>query len=80
MHISIKKHVILLLIFFTLLPVILLRIVAYPRIQADLKTVIMENLEVIGHKQAELVSTWMRERMKDVLVVANNPLVVKKLR
>ena len=77
MHISIKNNVILLLVFFTLLPIILLKIVAYPRIQSDLKTVIMENLEVIGHKQAELVSTWMRERMKDALVVAGNPFMVK---
>ncbi len=77
MHISIKNNVILLLIFFTLLPIVLLRIVAYPRIQSDLKNVIMEDLEVIGHKQAELVSTWMRERMKDALVVAGNPLMVK---
>ena len=77
MHISIKNNIILLLVFFTLLPIILLKIVAYPRIQSDLKTVIMENLEVIGHKQAELVSTWMRERMKDALVVAGNPFMVK---
>jgi PAS domain S-box-containing protein len=75
MQISIKNNVILLLIFFTLLPIILLKIVAYPRIQSDLKTVIMQNLEVIGQKQADLVSTWMRERMKDCLVVAGNPFM-----
>src|SRR3972149_3039697 len=77
MHISIKNNVILLLVFFTLLPIILLKIVAYPRIQSDLEDVIMDNLEVIGHKQAELVSTWMRERMKDVLVIAANPFMSK---
>jgi PAS domain S-box-containing protein len=77
MHISIKNNIILLLIFFTVAPIFLLKIVAYPRIQSDLKTVIMENLEVIGHKQAELVSTWMRERMKDALVVAGNPSMAK---
>ena len=75
MHISIKNNVILLLVFFTLLPIILLKIVAYPRIQSDLESVIMDNLEVIGHKQAELVSTWMRERMKDVIVIAENPFI-----
>ncbi len=77
MHISIKNNVILLLIFFTLLPIVLLRIVAYPRIQSDLKNVIMADLEVIGHKQSELVSTWMRERMKDAIVVAGNPYMAK---
>jgi PAS domain S-box-containing protein len=77
MHISIKNNVILLLIFFTLLPILLLKIVAYPRIQSDLKNVIMEDLEIIGHKQAELVTTWMRERMKDVIVIAENPFMRK---
>jgi len=32
----------------------------------------MDNLEIVGKKQAVLVSTWMRERMTDVLVVADN--------
>ena len=44
MKISIKNYIILILIFFTLLPFISLRIIAYPRIQSDLKTVIMDNL------------------------------------
>ena len=80
MFISIKNHIIFLLIFFTLLPFVLLRIVAYPIIQRDLKTVIMEDLEVAGQKQAKLVSTWMRGRMKDALVVANNPYMIKSAR
>lgn len=77
MYISIKNHIILLLVFFTLTPILLLQIVAYPRIHSDLEDIIMDNLEVIGHKQAELVSTWMRERMKDVLVIAANPFMSK---
>ena len=76
MYVSIKTHVIVLLIFATMLPFVLLRIFAYPIIQSDLKTVIMDNLEAIGHKQAELVTTWMRERMKDVIVVASNSNVI----
>ena len=77
MFISIKTHIILLLTVVILIPFVLLRIVVYPRIQSDLKTTIMDNLEAIGHKQAELVSTWMHERMKDALVVANNPYMIK---
>jgi PAS domain S-box-containing protein len=80
MFISIKTHIIFLLIVVTLLPFVLLRIFAYPTIQNDLKTVIMDNLETVGHKQAELVTTWMHERMKDVLVVANNPYILKSAR
>jgi len=76
MYVSIKTHVIVLLIFATMLPFVLLRVFAYPIIQSDLKTVIMDNLEAIGHKQAELVTTWMRERMKDVIVVASNSNVI----
>jgi len=72
MKISIKNYITLMLIFFTLLPFVALRIIAYPRIQSDLKTVVMDNLEIVGKKQAVLVSTWMHERMKDVLVVADN--------
>ena len=79
MKISIKTKIILMLIFFTLLPFISLRIIAYPKIQSDLKTVIMDNLEIVGKKQAVLVSTWMRERMTDVLVVADNPFMVNSV-
>ena len=79
MKISIKNYIILMLIFFTLLPFISLRIIAYPRIQSDLKTVIMDNLEIVGEKQAVLVSTWMRERMKDVLVIADNPYMANSV-
>ena len=79
MKISIKSYITFLLLFFTLLPFVALKIFAYPRIQADLKTVIMDNLEVIGNKQAELVSTWMHERMKDALVISNSPFMANSV-
>ncbi len=77
MYISIKNRLIFLLIVFTLLPFVLLRFVAYPRIRADIQEVLIRNLDGIGHKQAELVTNWGRERMKNVRVVANNPLMVR---
>ena len=77
MFISIKNRLIFLLIIFTLIPFVLLRIVAYPRIQSDLQDVLIRNLDGIGHKQSELVTTWISERMKNARVVANNPLMVK---
>jgi PAS domain S-box-containing protein len=80
MKISLKNYIILMLIFFTLLPFVLLRIIAYPKIQSDLKTVIMNNLETVGNKQADIVSSWMSERKTDVIVVANNPFVANSLR
>jgi PAS domain S-box-containing protein len=39
----------------------------------------MDNLEIVGEKQAVLVSTWMRERMTDVLVVADNPYMANSV-
>ena len=77
MYISIQNRLILLLIAFTLLPFVLLRIFAYPRVQADLQDVLIRNLDGIGHKQSELVTNWMRERIKDARVIASNPLIVK---
>lgn len=77
MFISIKNRIVFLLIVFTLLPFVLLRIVAYPRIQSDLQDVLIRNLDGVGHKQAELVTAWLQERMKNARVVANNPLMVK---
>ncbi|KXK30753.1 MAG: hypothetical protein UZ01_01111 [Candidatus Brocadia sinica] len=64
MYISIKSRLIFLLIVFTLLPFVLLRIIAYPRVQTDLQEVLIRNLDGIGHKQTELVTNWMYERIK----------------
>ncbi|MDN3513320.1 MAG: PAS domain S-box protein [Candidatus Brocadia sp.] len=77
MYISIKNRIIFLLIIFTLLPFVLLKIIAFPRVRADLQEVLIRNLDGIGHKQAELVTTWLHERMKNARVIANNPLMVK---
>ncbi|GJQ48651.1 hypothetical protein KsCSTR_12780 [Candidatus Kuenenia stuttgartiensis] len=38
---------------------------------------LIRNLDDIGHKQSELVTTWISERMKNTHVVANNPLMAK---
>ena len=70
MKMSIKNYIILMLIFFTLLPFVLLRIIAYPKIQSDLKTVIMDNLDIVGKKQAVLASTWMLSTVTWALLYA----------
>ncbi|NOG42686.1 MAG: PAS domain S-box protein [Planctomycetes bacterium] len=77
MYISIKSRLIFLLIVFTLLPFVLLRIIAYPRVQTDLQEVLIRNLDGIGHKQTELVTNWMYERIKNVSVIAENPFITK---
>jgi PAS domain S-box-containing protein len=45
--------------------------------QSDIQDVLIRNLDGIGHKQSELVTTWINERMKNARVVANNPLMAK---
>ena len=77
MYISIKNRLIFLLIVFTLLPFVFLRIIAYPRIHADLQEELIRNIDGIGHKHAELATNWMHERMKNARVIANNPLMIK---
>lgn len=77
MYISIKNRLIILLIIFTLLPFVLLRLIAYPRIQSDLQDVMIRDLDGIGHKQAELVTNWMHERLKNARAIANNSYVSK---
>ncbi len=77
MYISIKNRLTFLLIIFTLLPFVLLRLVAYPRIQADLQEVMIRDLDGIGHKQTELVTNWMNERLKNARAIANNSYVGK---
>ncbi|MBV6517943.1 MAG: PAS domain S-box protein [Candidatus Brocadia sp.] len=75
MYLSIKNRLIFLLIAFTLLPFVLLRMIAYPRVQSDLQEILIRNLDGIGHKQAELVTNWVQERVKNISVIAENPFM-----
>ncbi|MCF6157279.1 MAG: MEKHLA domain-containing protein [wastewater metagenome] len=79
MYISVKTRIIFLFIAFALLPFILLRIIAYPRIQSDLQEILIRNLDGVGHKQAELVTNWMHERMMNARAISNNPLMAKSV-
>jgi len=76
---SIRNRLIFILIGFTLLPFIILRIVAYPKVQSDVQNIQIRNLDGIAHKQAELVSTWMDERLTDAQVLASNPLIYNSI-
>ncbi len=73
MFISIQNKIIFLLIAFTLLPFVVLKIFAFPKVESDVEKMQILHLDSIGSKQAMLVSNWMRERMKDVLVLSDNP-------
>ena len=73
MFISIQNRIVFLLIAFTLLPFVVLKILAFPKVEADVEKLQIRHLDSVGHKQALLVSNWMRERLKDVLVISDNP-------
>ncbi len=79
MFISIQNRIIVLLIVFTLLPFVVLKIVAFPKVEADVEKLQIRHLSSAGHKQAVLVSNWMRERMTDVLVIADNPYMANSV-
>ena len=79
MYISIQNKIIVLLIVFTLLPFVILKIIAFPKVEADVEKLQIRHLSSAGHKQAVLVSNWMRERMTDVLVVADNPYMINSV-
>ena len=76
MFISIQNKIIFLLIAFMLLPFVVLKVIAFPRVEVDVEKMQILHLDSIGSKQATLVSNWMRERMTDVLVISDNPYMV----
>ncbi len=79
MFISIQNRIIFLLIGFTLLPFVVLKILAFPKVETDVEKLQIRHLDSIGSKQATLVSNWMRERMTDVLVISDNPYMANSV-
>ena len=79
MFISIQNRIIFLLITFTLLPFVILKITAFPKVESDVEKMQILHLDSVGSKQAMLVSNWIRERMKDVLVLSDNPYMVNSV-
>ncbi|MFQ5956709.1 MAG: HAMP domain-containing protein, partial [Candidatus Brocadiales bacterium] len=73
---SIKTRLIVLFLLLAFLPLLSLRLVAYPRAITALKAETERHLKNAGIKQAALIKMWMRERVQDVSVTAKNPLVI----
>ncbi len=74
---SIKTRLILLFLLLAFLPLLALRFIAYPYAVKALKGEAIKNLENVGTKQAEIVTLWMRERVRDARVAAMNPLIIQ---
>ncbi|MCP4252720.1 MAG: HAMP domain-containing protein [Candidatus Scalindua sp.] len=73
---SIKKKMILVFLMLALIPLLAMRLVVYPKAQNALQTSLIQNLQSVGHKQAELIKGWTEERKGDVRVIAENPFTL----
>ncbi len=73
---SIKKKMILVFLILALIPLLAMRLVVYPKAQEALQMSLIQNLQSVGHKQAELVKGWTEERKGDVRVIAENPFTL----
>ena len=73
---SIRMKTILLFLILALIPLIVMRVVVYPKAQRALQDSLIQNLESVGHKQAELIKGWIEERKGDVRVFAENPFTI----
>ena len=73
---SIKKKTILLFLILALIPLLVMRLVVYPKAQKALQESLIQNLQSVGHKQAELIKGWKEERKGDVRVFAENPFTL----
>ncbi|MGR3310113.1 MAG: ATP-binding protein [Candidatus Brocadiales bacterium] len=77
---SITTKLIFLFLALSLIPILLMRFVAYPIMQSALQNTLIQNLEGVGHKQAEFVKGWMNERINDAEVITNNPFALLSTR
>jgi len=73
---SIKKKMILVFLILALIPLLAMRLVVYPKAQDALQASLIQNLQSVGHKQAELIKGWTEERKGDVRVIAENPFTL----
>ncbi|MCP4264371.1 MAG: HAMP domain-containing protein [Candidatus Brocadiaceae bacterium] len=73
---SIKKKMILVFLILALIPLLAMRLVVYPKAQNALQASLVQNLQSVGHKQAELIKGWTEERKGDVRVIAENPFTL----
>lgn len=72
---SIKTKIIISSIFLAVFPIFIMRVFVYPTEKKALQDALIQNLEGVGHKQAELIVRWIEERKADAKIVAENPNV-----
>lgn len=72
---SIRTKIIISSILLSIFPIIIMRLFVYPTEKKAMQDALIQNLEGVGHKQAELVVKWINERKADAKIVAENPNV-----
>jgi PAS domain S-box-containing protein len=73
---SIRKKTILVFLVLAIIPLMVMRLVVYPKAQKALQESLIQNLQSVGYKQAELIKGWTEERKGDVRVIAENPFTL----
>ena len=74
-YVSIRTKIIIFTILLSVFPIFIMRIFVYPTEKKALQDALIQNLEGVGHKQAELLVRWIKERKADAKIVAENPNV-----
>jgi signal transduction histidine kinase len=72
---SIRTRIIISSILLSIFPIFIMRVFVYPTEKEALQDALIQNLEGVGHKQAELILRWIEERKADAKIVAENPNV-----
>ena len=72
---SIRSKTILLLLLFSFVPLLVSRVVIYPRVWKAFREEEIHDLQHVGYMQANLINIWMHERKYDANAFANEFLV-----
>jgi signal transduction histidine kinase len=72
---SIKQKIIFSSILLSTFPIFITIVYIYPKEEHALRDALIQNLDSIGHKQAELIEKWIEERKADIWLIAENPNV-----
>ncbi|MDO8137703.1 MAG: cache domain-containing protein [Candidatus Brocadiales bacterium] len=72
---SIKIKLTIVFLLWSIIPLLMLRFVVYPVVQRAFEQTVIQNLEGVGHKQTDFVSSWMKERKNDASLLANDSRV-----
>jgi signal transduction histidine kinase len=72
---SIRTKIIISSILLSIFPILIMRVFVYPTEKKALQESLIQNLEGVGHKQAEIIVNWINERKADAKIIAQNPNV-----